>query len=268
MEVNNTYHDVEEGSDGGQENAAFGPERRLLRRIASDPSVTTTTAQMRARCQMRAMEDSMMYKAIIAYHRQMPKSLTLHWLTNLRSMLEGMSNGSNCVPIGSAFSGSEVWVHGLRGLYNYWHRCYDVPKLDIKHCFVAEQKSAKREFLTTQFDLPVAIEDAAELCQPRSWNLTTGAPVIVEWPQNFGGGFSCKGKSKQNNQRAGNRSCIADGTTCTGLTCEYCRKVIVKMRPLLAVLENVPEISLPYEQDSGITASDSEYIVSVFEKDG
>ena len=40
------------------------------------------------------------------------------------------------------------------------------------------------------------------------------------------------------------------------------------MRPLLAVLENVPEISLPYEQDSGITASDSEYIVSVFEKDG
>ena len=139
--------------------------------------------------------------------------------------------------------------------------------LDLKHCFVAEKVPAKREFMMRQFELPVVVEDAAELSQPRSWNLQTGAPVMLEWPGIFGGGFSCKGKSKQNNNRGNNRSCIADGQTCTGVTFEYCKRIIIKMRPKAAFLENAVEVALSYEQDGGLSTSDEEYIVRSFEED-
>ena len=88
--------------------------------------------------------------------------------------------------------GSRLCLLGIRGLGSWvaWlaHllasvlRCYGVPMLDLKHCFVAEKVPAKREFMMRQFELPVVVEDAAELSQPRSWNLQTGAPVMLEWP--------------------------------------------------------------------------------------
>jgi site-specific DNA-cytosine methylase len=65
---------------------------------------------------------------------------------------------------------------------------------------------------------------------------------VIEWVQEFGGGFSCTQLSKANNRRKEHINCIADETGTTGGTWAGIRNYIIMARPSMSFLENVTEL--------------------------
>ena len=112
------------------------------------------------------------------------------------------------------------------------------------------------------------MQDVAELKHSRVLDLRTSASAVQRPVVMMGGGFSCKGNSQMTSWRAENMVCIAKGETSTGETFHAIKDYIVKFRPLVSILENVPQIESQYELEPGVTSSDAEYIREVFTDDG
>ena len=97
------------------------------------------------------------------------------------------------------------------------------------------------------------------LCSGSAQCSFTGKQVVIDWVQEFGGGFSCKQLSKANNRRTSHKNCIADETGTTGGTWAGIRDYILLARPAVAFLENVTElmneceVPNPKEGDHGET---------------
>ena len=218
---------------------------------------------------VQQVEETTMYKAIVQYHQRLPKAIQLQWLSNLKSVLAGFTDARGKMPVGSACSGSDIWVHCFAALRSFWKAQYNLQVPPIESCFVAELEPSKQDFLRQQFDNAMMVADVADVSKQRVWNLQSEKLEFVKWPKVFGGGFSCKGPSKQNSQRKKNVGCVRGGFTSTGETFEGCRQIITKFRPCISFLENVTDITQVTEDDeTGVSQSDADYIVSCFEKVG
>ena len=65
---------------------------------------------------------------------------------------------------------------------------------------------------------------------------------MIEWVQEFGGGFSCAQFSNANNRRAHHNNFVADEPGTTGATWAGIRDYIIMARPTVTCLENVTEL--------------------------
>ena len=218
---------------------------------------------------VQQVEETVMYKAIVQYHQRLPKAIQLQWLSNLKSVLAGLTDARGKMPVGSACSGSDIWLHCFTALRAFWQAQYNVQVPPIESCFVAELEPSKQDFLRQQFDVAMMVADVADVSKQRVWNLQSEKLEFVKWPQVFAGGFSCTGPSNQNSQRKKNVGCVRGGFTSTGETFEGCRQIITKFRPCMSFLENVTGITqVTEDEETGLSQSDADYIVSCFEKDG
>ena len=80
----------------------------------------------------------------------------------------------------------------------------------------------------------------------RVHNVKTNAPDYVPDAKVGGGGFSCKDLTKQNSKRKHNKGNVRAQAGTTGDTYSGIRNWIVKRRPLVSFLENVPELKQTY----------------------
>ena len=199
------------------EHSSLAHERRLLRAAKSDPdqffeAATTTT-----------FESNPMDVAIAAYTRRIPKTKLLSWLANTRSMMDGLTNpSSQSVSIGDACIGSNIWVHCLSKLFGFWSSEFGTENVFLEHYISAEIHPAKQQFICQQFEPAMLVADVVELSHPRGWDLQSGKPQLIKWPQLFGSGFSCKAKSNQNVNRTRNKACIQMKETSTGHRVDGC----------------------------------------------
>ena len=268
------FHDSQDVGldDGGAGVGAGGDSRGRLspRGIDLEALVEEEVAEASEGVALvQQVEETTMYKAIVQYHQRLPKAIQLQWLSNLKSVLAGFTDARGKMPVGSACSGSDIWVHCFTALRAFWKAQYNLQVPPIESCFVAELEPSKQDFLRQQFDVPMMVADVADVAKPRVWNLQSEQLEFVKWPKVFAGGFSCKGPSKQNSQRKKNVGCVRGGFTSTGETFEGCRQIITKFRPCMSFLENVTDITQVTEDDeTGLPQSDADYIVSCFEKVG
>ena len=75
---------------------------------------------------VQQVEETVMYKAIVQYHQRFPKAIQLQWLSNLKSVLAGFTDARGKMPVGSACSGSDIWLHCFTALRAFWKAQYDV----------------------------------------------------------------------------------------------------------------------------------------------
>lgn len=99
-------------------------------------------------------------------------------------------------------------MHCLEALLSFWRHEYNIENTGVAHSFAAELDDKKRAFLRSNFDIATLVSDVAQLREHRVWNVLSQSPEILPWIDFFGGGFSCKGNSKQNSQRKRNKGCI------------------------------------------------------------
>ena len=236
----------------------------------------------------------MMWQTVKEYHRLLPKTKVRSWVANLTSFLQGASAdgrlpvGSGCLgcvigfPMVAAFgllitcvcflsgcSGTDVWLHCLHALLAHWAAEFGLPSCVVEHKFAAECETAKQAFLKQEFPtMGMLVQDVMEFTGPRVMNVLTNSSEFLPWVQVYGGGFSCKGNSKQNSKRKENKGCIRRLEGSSGTTFEAMRAYIVKSRPKVFFLENVPDVQQSVEQTDGTSASDAEYVKEVFQKEG
>ena len=117
------------------------------------------------------VEETVMYKAIVQYHQRLPKAIQLQWLSNLKSVLAGLTDARGKMPVGSACSGSDIWLHCFTALRAFWQAQYNVQVPPIESCFVAELEPSKQDFLRQQFDVAMMVADVADVSKQRVWNL-------------------------------------------------------------------------------------------------
>ncbi|CAK0882438.1 unnamed protein product, partial [Prorocentrum cordatum] len=245
----------------------FALERRVLRESRSDAS---------ERLPVRIdgdLERTLLFRAIKSQHASIPKKMYLGWLSNLRSFLEGVvepvAAGENGVKVSDGCSGTNIWHHVLNLLGRFWHAEFGTVPFVVDHCASAEIDANKQAFLMSQFEMTTLVADVRDLAAPRHMNLVSQSLTMTPWAKIFGGGFSCKNKSKMNSQRAKFKSTIPDAVGSTGETFDSMKDFIRKTRPFFSMLENVPEIEEAGEDDSGAPApSDASVIKKTFEDMG
>ena len=75
---------------------------------------------------VQQVEETTMYKAIVQYHQRLPKAIQLQWLSNLKSVLAGFTDARGKMPVGSACSGSDIWVNCFAALRSFWKAQYNL----------------------------------------------------------------------------------------------------------------------------------------------
>ena len=161
---------------------------------------------------------------------------------------------------GSAFSGTELTLKLLRMLDDLLDQEHCL-KFDWQHSFCAEKNPAKRAFIRSQHDAPVVFCDAADLAKMYAMNEVTGEDVVVPFCTAMAAGFSCKSRSRQNNNRAKFKHCISKDTDCeTTATFKMLLAYVRVMLPLLLWVENVGDLMQADEFD----VSDYDYVLKAF----
>ena len=156
----------------------------------------------------------------------------------------------------------------MSGLFSFWNAEFGLDKYEVCHLFAAELDPAKQQFKAAQFpSLQRMVKDVEELKEHKVTNLLTRKCEFLPWPQVFGGCFSCKGNSKQNSNRKKQKGCIMNQEGCSGKTFEALRCWVVRCRPKIFFLENVPEVQQSVEMEDGTSSSDAQYAKSCFEKE-
>lgn len=243
-------------------------QTRRLRAVLSDPFPPTPEGNdediPRLSLDEYSKEESAMWRAIQSYHRKIPKQMLISWLGNLRSVISEWKLGSD-ISAGSGCSGTDIWILCLEALVSFWDGEFGMPETHVRHAFSAEADNVKQKFLRSQFDMPVLVSDVSQFKEARVWNMMANRAEVLPWTVFFGGGFSCKGNSKQNSNRKANKGCVQRGDTSSGVTFEAMRQWIIKARPKITWLENVPELCQQVDQEIFTFASDAEYIRECFE---
>ena len=128
------------GDDVDEEHPRDGYKRRILRAAKSDVSDKGSNSDrtlpgdgskerdgagwVRSVAFGFPREKSMLYKALVLMHALIPKQLLLPWLTNLRSVLDGLCDeivaGVKSLSTGSGRSGSDIWIHALDLATRFW----------------------------------------------------------------------------------------------------------------------------------------------------
>ena len=72
-------------------------------------------------------------------------------------------------------------------------------------------------------------------------NIVSGERVGIPWIHWLIAGFPCTSKSKANNQRGQNKTCVKDATGATGLGAKLIEEFVESNQPWMVTFENVPE---------------------------
>ena len=255
------------------------PARRELGLTLSDPdrflnSVPPGERELVNETDVADMPGPLLLKAIARYHHLIPKQYLVTWVTNLRSTIEEMQTGSH---IGTAdgCSGTGIWMLCNKVLFKFWKDEFGVGEdTSLVHHFACELDPRKRNFhIRHHPDTKAMFGDVADLVKRIARDYVTGKDTRVPQPHGlFGGGFSCKLKTKLNNNRSQFTSCIKDEIGSTGQTFKYLFEFSVLTRSVITVLENLKECqqqSLEYDPDSStMTAtSEDEFIRQKYERE-
>ena len=124
---------------------------------------------------------------------------------------------------GSACSGSEVWHHFNKSVFQHWDAQYDIVHLTGTKGFVsklcAENDIGRQQFIQQQFDPEVMLSDVAQFDQNEVTNCKAprSGKVPLPFTKHFGSGFSCLGRSKANIKRSENVGACRIGESTTGI---------------------------------------------------
>lgn len=241
-------------------------QKRRLRAVLSDPCPSDLSSIPAMDLDNYSPSASVMMQAIAKYHKKLPTTCFMKWLSNLRSVLQAWATDGK-VSAGSGCTGTDMWIHCMNSLLSHWHGIFGLGELSMKSVFVSENEEAKKQFLKQQHDFDILVPDVAQFKEARVWNEKTQRATVLPWTVLYAGGFSCKGNSKQNKNRGLNKGCIRSGETSSGITFEAMRSWILKSRPKIAWLENVPEVQQSVDvSGDGLAASDADYIESCFKE--
>lgn len=132
----------------------------------------------------------------------------------------------------------------------------------------AENEVPKQRFLLKNHNVRLLIPDVMGFKQVRVSDVRTpNESVYLPHSSVKGGGFSCKDKSRANNARKAKASAVRKGQGTSGETFEGIASYIIKVRPQISFLENVPETESKdyFNEDTLEWESDAEYIKQKFE---
>ena len=181
----------------------------------------------------------------------------------LRSTVSALTLG-NTITCSSGCSGTEVY-HLANGCFNeavYRHFGYSVPQW--RNQLAGENDVDKQKFIARQHPLlEILTGDIQEWQAPTVMNLLQDRPCQLPFTETFYGGFSCEdlGLCKLNRKmlRGGQRN----GTGTTGKTYRMMRDHILRVRPKISILENVPALGRDYVEEC-MTQNDLRYIEDEF----
>ena len=184
---------------------------------------------------------TVLWQAIEAYHHCIPNDWLVKWVDNLKTYVSHCCR-DGCITNACGCSGTVVWKHCNDALLAYWEEEFGLTDVEYDHKFISEILPWKAEFARIQHGIPHCFPDVKVLSSGSAQCSFTGKQVVIDWVQEFGGGFSCTQLSKANNRRTSHKNCIADETGTTGGTWAGIRDYMLLARPAVSFLENVTEL--------------------------
>ena len=198
-------------------------------------------------------------------HNFIPKKVRIAWQDNLRSMVQRLLGNRSFISTGDGCSGSSIWMHAMIAFGFYWNQEYGVDVAEFKHVLASESDADKRQILLDQHEIQMLSADVEEFQGYHVTDVRTGERHMLPEAVLFGAGTSCKDLSKTNNQRTVGALRSKKGTS--GRTFDCVKQYVVKTRPTITFMENVPLIGQEYDVD-GLKTSDKEYVIQSFEEEG
>ena len=172
----------------------------------------------------------------------------------------------------SACSGTEIYILFLESLFEISHSKFDIETPSVHSLFACDNDEKRRKFIMEQFaHTECLLEDCKVFNNLKSGsanlvkNLVTGESIKLPRCTIFGSGFSCKSVSNQNKNRKENKGAIRDHKGTTGETFWSVYQYIKTYRPLLSILENVPNLAQEVSLENGTIVSDLSHIVESFQ---
>ena len=170
------------------------------------------------------------------------------------SMKQSLQAGQKRLLVGTSFSGCEILSKVLSELSHQWTQMLD-STLEFCVLWACEESDSKRNFIRDQFPhIPALFEKMEKLSEVKAFDHVTKKFIIVAWVHIFAAGFTCTSRSRQNSASAGNKGCVRNAESATGVAYELVRLFIARKRPPLVLLENVT----PLLEDGDM--SDAAYI--------
>jgi site-specific DNA-cytosine methylase len=189
--------------------------------------------------------------------RRVPFSKQAEFDKNCKATIRMLQNCSGpdkrTVATGDGCSGTSIYLIGLEAFLEYVE-----PDAILRNRFAADNQAHCKAFLLEQHSPQVLIHDVKEFSEPRVMNLTTLKMQALPVTAMFHAGFVCKDLSRLNNSRdmLGIR-----GNGRSSWTFNAVSQYIFKWRPVVSILENVPEIKIGVGNDEpGFATSDIAYV--------
>ncbi len=163
----------------------------------------------------------------------------------IRAVRSGLENASSTtIHVGTGCSGSEVLMHVLSTLHDFWYRKLGLDA-QTKHLFAVEIVEWKRQWIMQHFSPEVIFEDISAFLTDSQLLKDTVSGNIVPVPtvDLWVCGFECDSVSALNIHAAENRRSISRGTGKTGQTAAGCIAYIERYKPPMFILENVKNLN-------------------------
>jgi hypothetical protein len=197
--------DAEEAVTERRSPWAVGVSSRILCKRLSDPESTSGDGALPVSLAwpMPCVGDlttSALWKAIEQYHHCIPKDLLVQWVDNMKSYVDHASRDGH-IATACGCSGTVMWRHCNDALLDYWSEEFGIADVGYDHKFVSEILPWKANFARLQHGIPHCFPDLGSLCDVFSYCSFDRSLAVIEWVQEFGGGFSCTQLSKANNRR-------------------------------------------------------------------
>ena len=177
------------------------------------------------------------------------------------------------ITTGSACSGTEIYILFLESLFEISHSKFGIETPRVHSLFACDNDEKRRKFIMEQFaHTECLLEDCKVFNNLKSGsanlvaNLVTGESIKLPRCSIFGSGFSCKSVSNQNKNRKENKGAILEHKGTTGETFWSVYQYIKTHRPLLSILENVPNLAQEICLENGTSVSDLSHIIDSFQK--
>ena len=185
-------------------------------------------------------------------------------------------DGSLLFPVGSACSGTDIWVHNMESFFEAVHEMFDIQVPHVRTEFACDNCPERQKFLMEQHaGIQMIIPDCKVFSEMKTTggvadhvhNIVSDKPARFPHTKGYGAGFSCTSISNQNKDRAKNKGAVREGKGATGITFWHQHSYICCYRPLISVLENVPNLAQEIALEGGTLTSDLEYINESFVKE-
>ena len=198
-------------------------------------------------------------QAISAQHSAMNTPVEVMYAAGLRQF---QSAGRQCL-VGSACSGTDVFMKALSYLSEFWKVSYDID-INFIHEFSVELNPDKQKFITEEMKPRYLFERVDRMKNDRNIDILSGETVLIPWVQGFFAGFPCQSRSHENKNASENKGCCRQGTGTTGSVLHGIVEYIEHHQPLFIMLENV--MGLDESDEDG--DKDSEFVISEMRRIG